>query len=54
MSVKDSSYNAGSVLGVHGIAIATVISYSLYHSVLWAFLHGAFGWFYVFYYLYTR
>lgn len=36
-------------LGLGG-AIAVVISWSLNHSILWAFLHGIFGWFYVIYY----
>jgi hypothetical protein len=37
-----------------GSAIAVVISYNLYHSVLWAIIHGIFSWFYVIYYLITR
>lgn len=34
-----------------GEAIAVVISWSLNHSILWAVLHGIFGWFYVLYYV---
>lgn len=34
-----------------GSALAVAISWSLYKSVLWAALHGLFGWFYVIYYV---
>lgn len=34
-----------------GNALAIVISYTSYHSIPWAILHGFFGWFYVLYYL---
>lgn len=37
-----------------GSAIAVAISWSLHHSILWAMLHGFFGWFYVIYYALTR
>lgn len=37
-----------------GSALAMVISYSAYKSVLWAIIHGIFGWFYVGYFLLTR
>jgi len=33
-----------------GIIIAVVISWSVNQSILWAILHGIFGWFYVLYY----
>jgi hypothetical protein len=36
-----------------GAVIAAVISYSVNKSILWAFLHGAFGWLYIFYALMT-
>ena len=32
-----------------GSALAMVISYSAHHSILWAIIHGIFGWFYVIY-----
>jgi len=32
-----------------GSALAMVISYSANHSILWAILHGIFGWLYVVY-----
>ena len=35
-----------------GTALAITISWSLWHSVLWATIHGIFSWFYVFYYLF--
>ena len=37
-----------------GAAIAVAISWSMYKSVLWAIIHGFFGWLYVLYYLITR
>lgn len=33
-----------------GCALATVISYSNWHHIGWAILHGIFSWFYVIYY----
>jgi len=33
-----------------GSAIAIAISWSVNKSILWAFLHGIFGWFYVVYF----
>ncbi len=37
-----------------GSALAVAISWSLHKSILWAILHGIFGWFYVVYYAFTR
>ena len=37
-----------------GSALAITISWSQWHSVLWAIIHGIFSWFYVIYYLFTR
>jgi hypothetical protein len=37
-----------------GNIIAVVISWSVNHSVLWAIIHGIFGWFYIIYYLIVR
>ena len=37
-----------------GCALAMVISYVAYKSVLWAIIHGIFGWLYVIYFLLTR
>ena len=37
-----------------GSAIAVVISWSMYKSVLWSIIHGIFGWLYVIYYVVTR
>jgi hypothetical protein len=34
-----------------GSALAMVISYAKWHSILWAIIHGIFGWFYVVYYV---
>ena len=33
-----------------GSALAITISYIMNKSILWAILHGIFGWFYVIYY----
>lgn len=33
-----------------GTALAMILSYSKWHSILWAILHGIFSWFYVIYY----
>ena len=33
-----------------GCSLAMVISWSINKSILWAILHGIFGWFYVIYY----
>lgn len=37
-----------------GTAIAVAISWSLHQSIIWAIVHGFFGWFYVIYYAVTR
>jgi hypothetical protein len=37
-----------------GAAIAVAISWSRNQSILWAILHGIFGWFYVIYFALTR
>lgn len=34
-----------------GSVLAIIISWSLNHSILWAIIHGLFGWFYVIYYV---
>jgi hypothetical protein len=37
-----------------GSAIAVSISWSLNKSIIWAAIHGFFGWFYVIYHALTR
>ncbi|WP_133364739.1 hypothetical protein [Qipengyuania sediminis] len=37
-----------------GSAIAVAVSWSLNKSIVWAAIHGVFGWFYVLYYAFTR
>mgnify|MGYP006951326250 CR=1 FL=1 len=37
-----------------GSALAITISWSLWHSVLWAIIDGFFSWLYVIYYVATR
>ena len=34
-----------------GTCLAMVISYSTWHSVFWAILHGLMSWFYVIYFV---
>lgn len=34
-----------------GTALAMVISYCNWHSILWAMIHGVLGWLYVIYYI---
>ncbi|MBO1307176.1 hypothetical protein JZO70_13445 [Enterococcus sp. 669A] len=36
-----------------GSVIAFIISYRKWHSILWALLHGCFGWWYVLYYVFA-
>ncbi len=48
---RDTAAQAGIGLGS---AIAVAISWSLNQSILWAIVHGFFGWFYVIYYALTR
>jgi hypothetical protein len=49
--VRSDAAKAGIGLGS---AIAVAISWSLHKSILWAAIHGFFGWFYVLYYAFTR
>jgi hypothetical protein len=35
-------------------ALAITISWSKWHSILWAMVHGVFSWVYVLYYAVTR
>jgi hypothetical protein len=37
-----------------GSALAITISWSQWHSILWALVHGVLGWIYVIYYALTR
>ena len=34
-----------------GTVIAIIVSWTTNHSILWAIIHGIFGWLYVIYYL---
>ena len=38
-----------SVFSLIGVALAASMSWQYNHSVLWAIVHGCFGWLYVFY-----
>jgi hypothetical protein len=44
--------NEGGIAGFgFGSALAITISWSQWHSVLWAIIHGVFGWLHVAYYV---
>ena len=43
--VEGAKYGVG-----FGSALAIAISYANHHSILWAIIHGIFGWFYVIYF----
>lgn len=47
MSKSSSSASAG--IGF-GCALAITISWTAWHSILWAIVHGLLGWIYVIYY----
>ena len=49
--VRSGAAQAGIGLGS---ALAVAISWSLHKSIVWAIVHGFFGWFYVIYYALTR
>lgn len=49
--VRNQAARAGIGLGS---ALAVAVSWSLHKSLLWAIIHGFFGWLYVIYYALTR
>lgn len=53
MSDTNSSSAVSSGIGF-GTALAIAISWSLHTSILWAIIHGFFGWLYVIYFAITR
>ena len=52
--MKDQASGAAKAGIGLGSAIAVAISWSLNKSIVWAFVHGIFSWFYVIYYAFTR
>ena len=42
-------YRVYKVFSLIGVTLAVVMSWQYNHSVLWAIVHGCFGWLYVFY-----
>jgi len=47
--------NSGTSAGIgFGCAMAITISWSVNKSILWAILHGIFGWLYVIYFAIVR
>ena len=52
---NDSSARKAARSGIgFGAALAIAISWHAHQSVLWAIIHGLFGWFYVIYHVLTR
>lgn len=50
--MSEHSSTSGGIGGIGiGAVLAVVISYTAYHSVLWAILHGLAGWFFVIWYV---
>ena len=47
--VEGAKYGVG-----FGSALAIAISYTANHSILWAMIHGIFGWLYVIYFALFR
>lgn len=52
--MADSTASAASSGIGLGSALAVTISWGLYHSLLWAILHGICSWLYVIYFAMTR
>ena len=50
-TARNTATQAGIGLGT---AIAVAISWSVNQSIIWAIVHGFFGWFYVIYHALTR
>jgi hypothetical protein len=54
-ATKEASMHEGVKSGISfGSALAITISWSKWHSILWAMIHGVLSWFYVLYYAVTR
>ena len=53
MSGSRTSNSGLTGCGVLGMIVASIISWSLYHSVGWLIVHGLFGWLYVIYWYFT-
>ena len=52
---KGGSMHEGVKSGIgFGTALAITISWSKWHSILWAMIHGVLSWVYVVYYALTR
>lgn len=49
--MKSSTASSGIGLGT---VVAVALSWSANHSILWAVIHGIFGWFYVIYYALSK
>lgn len=53
MAAKDSGSGVGFIT-IIGCAVAAVLSWISNASLVWAVIHGVFGWFYVVYWLIVK
>ena len=50
--MSDTTTTKGAKAGIgFGCALAITISYTQWHSILWAIVHGLLGWLYVIYFV---
>jgi hypothetical protein len=51
MAIREEAAKSGITFGS---ALSIAISWSVNKSILWAIIHGLFGWFYVIYYAWFK
>jgi hypothetical protein len=51
MAIREEAARSGVTFGS---VLAIAISWSVNKSILWAIIHGLFGWFYVIYYAFFK
>jgi hypothetical protein len=50
--MNKSNYGKAAKTGIgFGSCLAMIVSYTAWHSILWAILHGILGWIYIIYYV---
>jgi hypothetical protein len=54
MTSRQHTVSSGMGLFGFGSALAMTISWSQWHSIHWAVIHGIFSWFYVIYFHFGR
>ena len=47
---EETKVSGVSTTGAVGIAVAVMLSYTKWHSITWAIVHGFCGWFYIIYF----